>query len=72
VIGGWVAMWRPLEIFLYDWWPILGEKRIRDRLSRVDVRIVHDIPSDRDGLSRILAGAASAGAPPAAASPTRS
>ena len=23
VIGGWVAMWRPLEIFLYDWWPIL-------------------------------------------------
>ena len=23
VIGGWVAMWRPLEIFLYDWWPIV-------------------------------------------------
>ena len=21
-IGGWVSMWRPLEIFLYDWWPI--------------------------------------------------
>ena len=72
VIGGWVAMWRPLEIFLYDWWPILGEKRIRDRLSRVEVRVVHDVPSDRDGLSRILAGAASVGAPPVAASPTQS
>jgi hypothetical protein len=24
VIGGWVAMWRPLEILLYDWWPILA------------------------------------------------
>src|SRR4051794_22851437 len=22
LIGGWVSMWRPLEIFLYDWWPI--------------------------------------------------
>src|SRR4029453_1299922 len=22
LIGGWVAMWRPLEVFLYDWWPI--------------------------------------------------
>jgi len=21
-IGGWVAMWRPMEIFLYDWWPL--------------------------------------------------
>src|SRR6185312_17282278 len=21
LIGGWVAMWRPMEVFLYDWWP---------------------------------------------------
>jgi hypothetical protein len=40
VIVGWVAMWRPLEIFLYDWWPIVGERRIHDRLSRMSVRIV--------------------------------
>ncbi len=39
LIVGWVAMWRPLEIFLYDWWPILGERRIHDRLSRIQVRI---------------------------------
>src|SRR5688500_18150649 len=25
LIGGWVAMWRPLEVFLYDWWPIRAE-----------------------------------------------
>lgn len=39
VIGAWVALWRPMEIFLYDWWPILGEARLFDRLSamRVDV-----------------------------------
>jgi hypothetical protein len=39
IIGGWVAMWRPLEVFLYDWWPILGEVRLVDRLSRMPVRI---------------------------------
>jgi hypothetical protein len=21
-IVGWVAMWRPMQIFLYDWWPL--------------------------------------------------
>jgi hypothetical protein len=47
VIGGWVAMWRPLEVFLYDWWPILGEQRTYERLSRVEVRVVHDIPAPR-------------------------
>lgn len=41
VIGGWVAMWRPLEIFLYDWWPILAEARLFDRLSGMPVRIVY-------------------------------
>jgi hypothetical protein len=41
LIGGWVAMWRPLEIFLYGWWPILVEARLCDRLSRAIVRVVH-------------------------------
>jgi hypothetical protein len=40
LIVGWVAMWRPLEIFLYDWWPIAGERRLNDRLSRITVRVV--------------------------------
>ena len=39
LIGGWVAMWRPLEIFLYDWWPIRNERRLYDRLSSMPVRI---------------------------------
>lgn len=39
-IGGWVAMWRPLEIYLYDWWPLRGEYRMLERLSRMHVRIV--------------------------------
>jgi len=39
LIGGWVAMWRPLEIFLYDWWPIRNEGRIYRRLSQMNVQI---------------------------------
>ena len=39
LIGGWVAMWRPLEIFLYDWWPIRLEARLFDRLSSATVTV---------------------------------
>ena len=38
-IGGWVSMWRPLEIFLYDWWPIRSESRLSERLAAMPVRI---------------------------------
>ena len=39
LIGGWVAMWRPLEVFLYDWWPIRAEARLYDRLAAMPVRL---------------------------------
>jgi hypothetical protein len=39
LIGGWVAMWRPLEVFLYDWWPIRAETRLLQRLGTMPVRI---------------------------------
>jgi hypothetical protein len=44
LIGGWVAMWRPMEIFLYDWWPIRAEGRLYTRLSEMPVRIM-SLPS---------------------------
>jgi hypothetical protein len=49
LIGGWVAMWRPLEVFLYDWWPIRAEARLFDRLSRMAIRIA---PSSDPGTRR--------------------
>jgi hypothetical protein len=42
LIGGWVAMWRPLEVFLYDWWPIRAEGRLLQRLSTMLVRIEYE------------------------------
>lgn len=39
-IIGWVAMWRPLEIYLYDWWPVRDERQLLARLTRMHVRLV--------------------------------
>ena len=38
-IGGWVALWRPMEMFLYDWWPLLGERILYRRLAQMPVQI---------------------------------
>jgi len=48
VIGSWVALWRPLEIFLYDWWPISAEAKLYDRLSQMEVRIRNATPTECD------------------------
>jgi len=39
VIAGWVAMWRPIRIFLYDWWPVLRRGRLYEKLSRMRVEV---------------------------------
>lgn len=41
VITGWVAMWRPLDLLLYDWWPLVDERRHLDRVLAAEVAIVH-------------------------------
>jgi hypothetical protein len=38
-IVGWVAMWRPLEIYLYDWWPVRNDLRLLERLARMRVSL---------------------------------
>ena len=38
-IVGWVAMWRPLETYLYDWWPVRGDLHLLQRLARMRVRV---------------------------------
>jgi hypothetical protein len=31
-------MWRPIEIFLYDWWGVGTQQRDDERLGRMPVR----------------------------------
>lgn len=38
-IGGWVAMWRPLEIYLYEWWPLRRRGQIFRKMSRMPVEV---------------------------------
>ena len=40
IISGWVALWRPAEIFLHEWWPILAEARLYDRLAVMPVTLL--------------------------------
>ena len=51
VIGAWVALWRPLEIFLYDWWPIRAEARLFDRLSQMNVSTVSAASAECVGVT---------------------
>jgi hypothetical protein len=37
LIGGWVAMWKPISDVLYEWWPIWKEKRIFKKISEMDI-----------------------------------
>lgn len=39
MISGWVAMWRPIQIFLYDWWPVRNLQRLYDKLSRAPIDV---------------------------------
>lgn len=39
MIGGWVAMWRPIETFLYDWWPIDKNRKLYDKLRAMEVEV---------------------------------
>jgi hypothetical protein len=32
-------MWRPIEIFLYDWWSVRRQQRDYERLARMPVHI---------------------------------
>ena len=39
IIVGWVANWKPIEIFLYDWWPIARRRDLYQRLAAAEVEI---------------------------------
>lgn len=40
MILGWVALWRPLQIFLYEWWPLARRIRVCKSLGRTTIRVV--------------------------------
>lgn len=39
LVAGWVAMWRPMQIYLYEWWPIRRRRRLFDKLAGAPIRV---------------------------------
>ena len=39
ILVGWVANWKPIETFLYDWWPLKRRRDLYRRLAKATVEI---------------------------------
>jgi hypothetical protein len=39
VIMGWVAMWRPLDVLLYEWWPLARQRRLLTWIRDAEIAI---------------------------------
>jgi len=38
-IVGWVAMWKPMELYLYEWWPVRARLLLLRRLARLKIEL---------------------------------
>lgn len=43
-IIGWVAMWEPINVFLYGWWPIVQKRNIYKKILETDVSVFSGYP----------------------------
>lgn len=39
LISGWVAMWYPINLYLYEWWPIRHRQRLYAKLARMPIEL---------------------------------
>jgi hypothetical protein len=40
IIIGWVALWEPVNVFLYGWWPLVQKKNIYKKITSMDIKLV--------------------------------
>lgn len=53
LIVGWVANWRPIEIFLYDWRPLWRDQKLFTALGRMEIGFR---PFEAEGLTQGVGG----------------
>lgn len=41
-ICGWVAMWRPIQVFLYEWWAVLRMRRVYEKIRDMKIEVTLD------------------------------
>ncbi len=55
IILGWVANWKPIENFLYDWWPLAKRRDLYRNLARASVQLRPDSgPQPQYGRDDVL------------------
>lgn len=50
-VGSWVAMWKPIDIYLYGWWPMLRRLRIYRKMSKLRVEIKVKPPTGQEATT---------------------
>jgi hypothetical protein len=43
LIVGWVAMWEPITVLLYELWPIIQTKKIYEKISTMEIDILPSV-----------------------------
>lgn len=38
-VAGWVAMWEPITVHLYQLWPIIKQKKYYEKISRMEIEV---------------------------------
>jgi hypothetical protein len=51
-VAGWVAMWRPMQTYLYDWWPLRAQAQLYRRMSRMRVQVVLSISAEAGAAAK--------------------
>ena len=46
VLIGWVSMWKPVNIFLYEWWPLIDQKKTFETLNQLPLEITSRKPQE--------------------------
>lgn len=39
LIAGWVSLWHPTELLLYEWWPLWRDKKLYNRIRDMEIII---------------------------------
>jgi hypothetical protein len=55
-IAGWVAMWHPMDVFLYGWWPLRREGKVYRKLSTIPVEVRYSPVPSASGKFLVSAG----------------
>lgn len=52
-IAGWVAMWKPMQTYLYDWWPVRRQRTVFRKLGVMPVQVTRRRVSPTAAVEKI-------------------